>query len=185
MHRLSVFTLICSIRIKEHILHWTVNSPVEVAPWTRAHAQLVIDEQEYRSDFSIPVEFSGRVAVTFATRQSPDIPIKFLDGDIVQIVREAFDNNYPLKNVEILDGDEPRVHYTLRGHCFFRFGIAHHVLLSRESIDRFVSIPIIRTDHGSATTNTTNYRSIRTHFISPQIRQPSPIHLYIDEDECL
>lgn len=158
-------------------MHWTVDSPVNVAPWTRAVAQLIIDEEEYRSDFLIPIEFFGRISVTFVKRQTPEVSLKFLDGDIVEIVREM--NFQSLKDVKILD--ESRIRWILRGHCEFRYGIAHHVALNHEKINRVVSIPVLHIDSNVSR----NFRSIRTTFVSPTPPRTSPMHLSIHENDHL
>ena len=138
---------------------------------------MIVDEEEYRSDFLIPIEFFGRISVTFAKRQIPDVPLKFLDGDIVEIVRET--NFQSFKDVEILD--ESRIRWILRGHCEFRYGIAHHVVLNHEKINRVVSIPVLHIDSNESR----NFRSIRTTFVSPNSHRTSPMHLSIHENDHL
>jgi hypothetical protein len=50
---------------------------------------LNVDEEEIYSQFSVSIQFSGRITATIATRQSPNTCLKFIVGDIVQIIGKA------------------------------------------------------------------------------------------------
>ncbi len=56
---------------------------------TRILANLNVDEEEIYSQFSVSIQFSGRITATIATRQSPNTCLKFIVGDIVQIIGKA------------------------------------------------------------------------------------------------
>ena len=157
------------IREKDYEMRWSVNSQVRVAPRTCTKAELVIDEEEFHGDFSVQVQFYGRITATISTRQSPNVYLKFIDGDIVQIVRDSLETNRRLTGLEIQQQDNLSiVQYVMRGKCAFRYGIQQHVVLNQESVDSSLSSFLI-----------SNYRPLRTHVTSSS----SDIHLRIDEND--
>jgi len=157
-------------------MRWTVNSQITVPPRTRIHAELNIDEEEFYGDFSVQIRFYGRISATIATRQSPSTYLKFLDGDIVQIIRETMANHPRRWNgLEIVEENPPFVQFTMRGKCSFRYGIEQHVVLNQESLNQFSSSFLPQNY------NLSSYRPVRSHLTSSN----SDIHLSIDDDERL
>jgi len=157
------------ISVKEYDMRWSVNSQIRVAPHTCMHAELSIDEEEFNGDFSVYIRFFGRITVTIATRQSPDTYLKFMDGDIVQIIRENMENNRRLNGLDILEENPPVAQFTMRGKCSFRYGMQQHVKLNQESLD---PLPI-------SSFLTPNYRPLRPHLTSSN----SNIRLNIIDDD--
>lgn len=155
------------ISTKEYDMRWSVNSQIRVAPHTCMYAELNIDEEEFNGDFSVPIRFFGRITATISTRQSPDTYLKFMDGDIVQIIRETMENNRRLNGLEILEENPPVAQFTMRGKCSFRYGIQQHIVLKQESLNPSLSSFI-----------TPNYRPLRPHLTSSN----SNIHLNIIDD---
>jgi hypothetical protein len=165
------FLLSFLIRIKEYNMRWSVNSQIRVAPYTRTYAELNIDEEEFHGDFSVFIRFYGRITATIATRQSPNTYLKFIDGDIVQIIRETMENNHRLNGLEIHEDDSsPAVQFTMRGKCSFRYGIEQHVILNQESLDQSSSSSFLTQNHIPPTS---------THLPTSN----SDIHLKIVDDE--
>jgi hypothetical protein len=159
-------------------MRWSVNSQISVAPCTRTYAELNIDEEEFHGDFSVLIQFSGRITATIATRQSPNTYLKFIDGDIVQIIREAIENNRRLNGFEILEENSPVVQFTMRGKCLFRYGVEQHIVLHQESLDSSLPqdpIPLAPL----------HYRSPQTHFPSSTIHKDNTIDLHIVDDDEL
>lgn len=157
------------ISTKEYDMRWSVNSQIRVAPHTCMHAELNIDEAEFNGDFSVCIRFFGRITVTIATRQEPDTYLKFMEGDIVQIIREHMENNRRSNGLEILEENPPIARFTMRGKCSFRYGIQQHVKLNQESLD-LPQIPSLLIP---------NYRPLRPHLTSSN----SNIHLKIIDDD--
>ena len=148
---------------------WSVNSQIRVAPYTRTYAELNIDEEEYNGDFSVSIRFCGRITATIATRQSPNTYLKFIEGDIVQIIREIMGNNHRLNDLEIVNDNPPVVQYTMRGTCAFRYGVQQHILLNQEPLDQ----------PSSSFLAPSNYRPLLTRI--PSLN--NDIHLKIIDDE--
>ncbi len=163
---------------KEYDMRWNVNSRIHVAPRTCTYAELSIDEEEFHGNFSVFIRFFGRITATIATRQSPDIYLKFIDGDIVQIIRESMENNGRLNGLEIIEENPPVVQFTLRGNCSFRYGIEQHVILNQESLDTPSSSVFTQNNISSIPFN---YRTLRPHLTSSN----SNIHLSIDDEDRL
>lgn len=154
---------------KDYEMRWSVNSQIRVAPRTCTKAELVIDEEEFHGDFSLPIQFYGRITATVSARQSPNVYLKFMDGDIVQIIRDVLETNRRLTGLEIQQQENLSiVQFTMRGKCAFRYGIQQHVVLNQESIDSTLSSFLI-----------SNYRPLRTHVTSSS----SDLHLHIDEND--
>jgi hypothetical protein len=160
-------------------MRWSVNSRIRVAPRTRTYAELHIDEEEFLGDFSVYIRFFGRITAMIATRQSPNNYLKFIDGDIVQIIRETVENNRRLSHLEIVEENPPVVQFTMCGKCEFRYGIEQHVVLDQESLDPPLSSSFLSQNYFSS--NPTNYRPLRPHLTSSN----SDIHIHIDDDERL
>jgi hypothetical protein len=116
-------------------MHWNVNNPIRVTPYTRVDAELNIDEERYSSHFSLLVEFSGHVTGSITTRQLHPRSLSFIDADIGQIFREAMKYDRRLNAFEVTDGSCPVVRYTLRGQCEFAYGVEQHLLLQQESVE--------------------------------------------------
>ncbi|CAF2932121.1 unnamed protein product [Rotaria sp. Silwood2] len=163
--------------IKEYNMRWSVNTHVRVAPYTRTYAELNIDEEEFNGDFTVSLRFCGRITATIATRQSPNTYLKFIDGDIVQIIRETIENDNSLNSFEIFEETPPVVQFTMHGKCSFRYGIQQHVILSQESLES--SSSFLNQNYISSIRS--NYRPLRTQLASSN----SPLHLHIDDDEQL
>ncbi|CAF1555071.1 unnamed protein product, partial [Rotaria sordida] len=72
--------------------------------------------------------------------QSPNTYLKFIDGDIVQIIREAMENDNSLNNFEIFEENPPVVQFKMYGKCSFRYGIQQHVILNQELLESSSSI---------------------------------------------
>ncbi|CAF0715941.1 unnamed protein product [Adineta steineri] len=129
--------------IKEYNMRWNVNSQIRVAPHTCTYAELNIDEEEFHGDFSVFIEFSGRITATIATRQTPDNYIRFIDGNIIEIIRETMENNHhQLHDIEIIENDPPIVRFHMRGKCSFRYGVQQHVVLKQESLNTDIDLHI-------------------------------------------
>ena len=159
-------------------MRWNVNSRIRVAPRTCTYAELSIDEEEFHGDFSVFIRFFGRITATIATRQSPDTYLKFIDGDIVQIIRESMENNRRLNGLEIIDENPPVAQFTLRGNCSFRYGIEQHVILNQQSLDPPSSSFLTQNYISSIPSN---YRPLRPHLTSSN----SNIRLSIDDEDRL
>ncbi|CAF4748350.1 unnamed protein product [Rotaria sp. Silwood1] len=164
--------------IKEYKMRWSVNTNVRVAPYTRTYAELNIDEEEFHGDFTVSIQFFGRITATIATRQSPNTYVKFIDGDIVQIIREAMEYDNSLYSFEIFDDNPPVVQFTMRGKCSFRYGIQQHVILKQESLKSSSSLSSFLNQNYISSIRS-NYRPIRTQLASSN----SSLHLHIDDDE--
>lgn len=147
-----------------------------MAPFTSTFAELNIDEEECYGDFDISIRFLGCISVTIATRQSPNTYLKLIDGDIVQIIREALKNNNQLNGLEIIEENFPVVKFTMHGKYSFRYGVQQHVVLDQESVER--SSSSIPTQNHTPSLSST-YRPLRTQLLPPK----DDITLKIDEDE--
>jgi hypothetical protein len=159
-------------------MRWNVNSRIRVAPRTCTNAELHIDEEEFHGDFSVFIRFFGRITATVTTRQSPNTYLTFIDGDIVQIIRETMGNNRRLNGLEIFEENPSVVQFTMRGKCSFRYGIEQHVILNQESLDPPSSSILTGNNISSIPSN---YQPFRSHLTSSD----SDIHLHIDDDERL
>lgn len=144
-------------------MRWNVDTQVRVAPFTRTFAELNIDEEEYDGDFVVVLRFYGRVTATIATRQSPNTYLKLIDGDIVEIIREAMENDCELNGLQIIEETLPAIQYTMCGKCSFRYGIQQHVLLNQELLKQ-TSSPILHENPTSLFGS--RYRPLRTQLIS-------------------
>ena len=118
---------------------WNVNTHVRVPPHTRTHAELTIDEDVFHGYFSVCIRFYGRIVASVAARQCPNTYLRFFDGDIVQIIRQAMENDSSLKDLEILEANPSVVQFIMRGKCSFRYGIKQHVILNQESLESSIS----------------------------------------------
>ncbi|CAF1551394.1 unnamed protein product [Rotaria sordida] len=161
---------------KEYNVRWNVNTNVHVAPYTRTYAELNIDEEEFHGDFTVSIRFFGRITATIATRQSPNTYLKFIDGDIVQIIREAMENDNSLNNFEIFEENPPVVQFKMYGKCSFRYGIQQHVILNQELLESSSSF-ILNQNYISSIRS--NYRPLRMQLTSFN----SPLDLHIDDDD--
>ncbi|CAF1207302.1 unnamed protein product [Adineta ricciae] len=121
--------------LKEFELPWNVDSQLRIAPRTRLIAKLNVDEEEYSSHFSASIRFSGRIMASIATRQSPSICLKFIVGDIVEIISKARKTNGRLSSMEILNEILPSVGFTIHGRCLFRCGMRQHIVLNQELLE--------------------------------------------------
>jgi hypothetical protein len=159
-------------------MRWNVNSQIRVAPRTRTYAELDIDEEEWNGDFSVFIRFFGRITATVASRQSPNTYLKFIDGDIIQIIREIMENNHRLNGLEIVEENPPVAQFTMRGKCSFRYGIEQHVILNQEPLDpSSSSFPI----QNYISSIPFNYRPLKPHLSSSN----SDIQLHIVDDDRL
>ena len=111
---------------------WNINTYVLVPPHTRTYAELTVDEDEFHGDFSVCIRFYGRIAASVTTRQCPNTYLRFFNGDIVEIIRQAMKNDSQLNNFEILEVNPSVVQFTMRGKCLFRYGIKQHIILNQE-----------------------------------------------------
>ncbi|CAF1208858.1 unnamed protein product [Adineta ricciae] len=121
--------------LKEFEIPWNVDSQLRIAPRTRLIAKLNVDEEEYSSHFSASIHFSGRIMASIATRQSPSICLKFIVGDIVEIISKARKTNARLNSMKILNEVLPSVVFTVHGRCLFRCGMRQHIVLNQESLE--------------------------------------------------
>lgn len=159
-------------------MRWSVNSQIIVPPRACLHAELNIDEEELDKEFSVSIRFSGRISATIATRQSSNTYLKFMEGEIVQIVREAMEN-HPRRcaGLEIVEENPPVAQFPMRGKCSFRYGVEQHVILTQKSLDQPLT--------SFVTNNNTNlsipfdYRPLRSHLTSSD----SDIQLHIDDED--
>ncbi|CAF1285160.1 unnamed protein product [Rotaria magnacalcarata] len=117
---------------KEYEKVWSVNSEIRVPYQTRIIAELNIDEEEFRSRFSIAIQFSGRITANIATRQSPHTYLKLIHGNIVQIICQTMKNNSRLKAFKIIQGKSPSICFTIHGKCLFRYGVKQNIVLNQE-----------------------------------------------------
>jgi hypothetical protein len=131
---LGIYSLF-SFSTKEYEIPWNVNSQIRVPPRTRILANLNVDEEEIYSHFSVSIQFSGRITATIATRQSPNTCLKFIVGDIVQIIGKAMKSNHRLNAFEIIEGNFPSIRFTMRGKCSFRYGVKQHIVINQESLE--------------------------------------------------
>lgn len=155
-----------SISENEIEMCWSVKNQVEVAPFTSAHAELTIDEIDYRGEFSIPIEIYGRLAATITKKLDPTVPLAFLDCDIAKLCYEFVRPKADLVQMKIIEGDVPIVQFELRGECAFRHGIEQHFKLSQEKLD----LPTITLkDQTLITSDTKRYRLVQTRFMSPSL----------------
>ncbi|CAF1247830.1 unnamed protein product [Adineta steineri] len=120
---------------KEYEIPWNLNSQIRVPSATRIIANLNIDEEEISTKFSLLIQFSGRIIATIATRQSPNICLKFIVGDIVQIICKAMKTNHRLNSFKIIENNPPSIGFLMRGICSFRYGIRQNIVLNQESLE--------------------------------------------------
>lgn len=158
-------------------MRWYVDTPIRVGPHTRTYAELNIDEEEFQGDFLLGIRFFGRISARIASRNSPNTYLKLIDGDIVQIIREAMENKYPLSGIEVLEELPPVVQFIMHGKCSFRYGVQQHVILNQESLSP--SSSNLNQDYGSSTR--TEYRPLRPYLVSSN----NALHLHVQDDELL
>ncbi|CAF1152623.1 unnamed protein product [Adineta ricciae] len=121
--------------VKEYSMCWGVNTQIHVAPRTCTYAELNIDEEEFNGDFAFFIQFFGRITATVSTRESPDNYLQFMDGDIVEIIREAIDCSHRWNDLEVTSDYPSVVRYKIRGKCSFRYGTQQHVVLNQQPLD--------------------------------------------------
>ncbi|UJR28814.1 hypothetical protein I4U23_010038 [Adineta vaga] len=148
--------------IKEYNMRWSVNSQILVAPRTSTYAELNIDEEEFNGDFSFFIQFFGRITATVSTHESPNNYLKFIEGDIVEIIREILENDHRLNGLEIVSDHPSAVRYTMRGKCLFRYGIQQHVVLNQQSLDSSSSSSSLPTEKKVSSSSTIDHRSLRS-----------------------
>lgn len=159
-------------------MRWHVDSQIRVPPRSCIKAELNIDEEECFGDFLVHMQFFGRITATIATRHSPDIYLKFIDGDIVQIVRETMENNpQRCKGLEIFSENSPVVKFTLRGDYSFRYGVQQHIILKQELLDTHSSSFLTQ----KTTDRSLFYRPLQSYLTSSN----SDIHLHVENEEIL
>ncbi|CAF0826277.1 unnamed protein product, partial [Didymodactylos carnosus] len=107
-------------KTNEQEMLWCVDNVVKVPPRTKAFAELYINEEQYNGDFSVEVRFSGRITATISTRTNPNNYIKYMEGDIVNIVRDYIQGQNSNRGFEIVDNWQ--VKYIMRGKVQFRYG---------------------------------------------------------------
>jgi hypothetical protein len=159
-------------------MRWNINSQIRVAPRTRTHAELHIDEEEFQGDFTVFIQFYGRITATIATRQLPNSYLKFIEGDIVQIIRETKENNHRLNGFQIIEENPSIARFTMRGRCSFRYGIQQHIVLNQEPLDPPSSSLLTQNYIPSVPKD---YRPLRPYLTSSN----NNIHLNVVDDELL
>ena len=120
---------------KEYDLHWHVDSQLRVPSQSRTSVELLIDEEEFRSDFSIAIRFSGRLTVLIAARHAPRTYLKLITDDIVNIVRDTMKNSDLGAGLNTRTGRSPSVCFTLRGKCSFRYGVKQNIILHEDLLN--------------------------------------------------
>ncbi|UJR20778.1 hypothetical protein I4U23_023891 [Adineta vaga] len=121
--------------IKEDDIPWNVNSQLRVPSRTRLLANLNVDEEEFSSSFSTSIRISGRIIASIATHQSPNICLKFIVGDIVDIISKVRKTHHRLNHFEIINENLPSIAFTIHGKCSFRHGVKQYIVLSQESLE--------------------------------------------------
>ena len=130
------FSLIDSIRTKEFEIRWPIDSQIRLSARTRTSIEMLIDEEEFQSEFILPIRFSGQIKATIVHRQSTEIILKTFRIDFVQLVRDALKSRENSIQFEINDDRSTSfVRYEIRGKCSFRYGIKENIYLQQQSFD--------------------------------------------------
>lgn len=117
----------CKAQTVEEELVWGVDSQVHVKGKHRAEAKLIIKEEEYKGEFCVETLVKGRVRVVFTNLKDNNSFIRAREGDIVEIVREAFDGKRMQGDAISVEGSSRSVVLRTRGKCLFRYGLQQNV----------------------------------------------------------
>ncbi|CAF3427968.1 unnamed protein product [Rotaria sp. Silwood1] len=120
----------------EYEKFWDVNSQIRVPSLTRIIAELNIDEEEFRSRFSVSIQFSGHITATISTRQAPNTYLKFIRGDIVKVIYQAMKNNPRLNVFKLIQGNSPSICFIIYGKCLFRYGVKQNIVVNQELLEK-------------------------------------------------
>lgn len=116
---------------------WGVDNIVKVQPHTRSLAELVIDEQQLSTEFTVEVKMSGRLSITI-NKRSTNTFVSGTTADIYQVFELVMAKNLiPKLNsiFEIVTINEKRyVKAILKGRCDFRLAVSQHITLSQQPI---------------------------------------------------
>ncbi|CAF4126980.1 unnamed protein product [Rotaria socialis] len=115
---------------------WSADSAIRVAPHSKANAELSITEEEYASDFSVEVRFSGRISAMISTRNNIGGYYKYMEGDLATIFSDAIRSSSIGACSGQFEVHEPTqtVRTVMTGQCAFRYGIEQHVHVEQEKL---------------------------------------------------
>ena len=127
-HRETSLTNINGETIEEE-LSWGVDSQIKVPRKSKTAASLVIDEDEFSSNFTMTTTVSGKVHVTLTSLKDNNSFVKAIDGNIVDIMRREAENG--LKGLTV---ERNAIKIITKGSCKFSYGIQQHIQLDTEPI---------------------------------------------------
>lgn len=121
----------------EEELTWSVDSEIEVQGRHVGEAKLVILEEEYQGRFSIKTIISGRARVVFTNMKDNNSFIKAIEGQVVDIVKDAINIKKSVQSSEALlvDASTQSVVSITRGNCKFKYGFRQMIEVDQKPIN--------------------------------------------------
>lgn len=95
--------------------------------------RLCITEEEYFSDFSVEVRFTGRISAMISTRNPSIGYYKYIEGDLATIFGETLRSGFYTGQFEVHEQTQT-VRTNLSGKCAFRYGIEQYVHVEQEKL---------------------------------------------------
>jgi len=114
----------------EEELAWGVDSQIKVQPRHKTTAELVVNEDQYESKFSVKSSFSGKIHVTILNLKDNNSFLKSVDGNIVEIMKREIENGLPGFNIE-----NNEVTFISKGKCNFRYAIEQRIQLDEQALE--------------------------------------------------
>ena len=109
----------------EEKLTWSVDSQIKVGAGQRIRAQLLVEENEHKADFSITTHISGKVQCVVRDRTNGNF-ITSCIGYVKEICEDAQSKGLNVPGMTI-DGN--RVRFVIHGAVKFRYGVEQSVHL--------------------------------------------------------
>lgn len=110
----------------EEQMIWTGDCQVTVPPQHQATAELVINEQQYSSRFTVESRVRGNIHVSVYDRRT-DSFVQSIDGNLAEII-----GHYDVQDVTLKG---KWIRFQTIGKCQFRYAVEQHVKLDQESLE--------------------------------------------------